>query len=68
MLLHPRINEFRLSIILIRLWYRTTLEERGAAEIGSLVGGARRLWLNLASGNQSGNVYTLPRSSKTFPW
>ena len=49
----------------------TTLEERGSAEIGSLVGGACRLWLNLCERLPTGwigSVYTLPSSSETFPW
>jgi hypothetical protein len=41
-LLHLRMNECRLRIILIRLWFRTVLEEREAAEIGGVGGGARR--------------------------
>jgi hypothetical protein len=38
--LHRRMNDCRLRVNLIKLWYRTALEERGSAEIGSLGGGA----------------------------
>jgi hypothetical protein len=33
-------NDCRLRSILIKLWYRTALEERGSAENSSLGGGA----------------------------
>ena len=52
-LLHPRINEFRLSIILIRLWYRA------APAVVVLCGRQPAGWI--------GSVYTLSNSSETFP-
>ena len=40
MVSHLRMNECRFRIIPIRLWFRTALEERGSAEIGSVGEGA----------------------------
>jgi hypothetical protein len=50
-LLHLRMNECRLRIILIRLWFRIALEKHGLTEIGGVGGGARRGQTG-ASGNR----------------
>ena len=70
MLLHRRMNDCRLRIILIRLWYRTALEERSPAEIGSLGGDAPAVFkpARAATGRWIGSVWTPPSSSETVPW
>ena len=52
-LLHRRMNDCRLRIVLVKLWYSTALEERDSA--APVVSG------------RIGGVSTLPNSSETFP-